>query len=347
MSPDRLHTLTRILETLASSSIPLLRGIEIEAAESDSKDFKRILTAIGQRLAAGHSLEQAISQSDTSVPRYYTTLVGIGESSGKLKEVLSTLSTYIKKSIQVRRDLISSLAYPVMLCFVSLLAMLFISNLVLPNLMELYRGFGKYPPQLTLLVVGGLNLLQRHAILLLAAVAALAVGFVVAYRTSRGRGWLTLFWLRFPFLSPWISDFFLYRFLKILSIQVAGGHTVVKALETLANLYGDNQALRDFILHAVQSVSQGIPLSKALSGSKLRASRAIQLIRLGEEAGRLSSYLEEAAMFYEERINYRLTLFKELLQPALLVVIGLGVGFLLISLFLPIFQAVSLVGGKP
>lgn len=342
MNSSDLIAFTRVMETLATSSIPFAKGLELEWLETEDKRSQRVIGNILKELKGGAPLHRALEISDKGFPQYYLALVAIGEESGRLAQIFQLLSKDLLATQKRNRELAAALIYPLVLLISSFVALLFISKFVVPQLLELYRGFGKTPPPFTLFVVNLISGVMERP-LLLSSFALGVAGIILAYfRQRKFRGWVTHLIFRLPFLKDYFADYFGARFFLVFSIQVSGGLTVSQALSSLAKIYSGNPFYKGEVMRAEAMVGQGQPLSKAMKGA-MPLKRGIQFIRLGEESGNLSGMLSEASAYYEARTAQRAVVFKEALQPALLLIIGAAVGTLLITLFMPIFQSADLL----
>jgi type II secretory pathway component PulF len=342
MNASDLIAFTRVMETLATSSIPFAKGLELEWLEAEDKRSQGMIGKILKELKGGVPLHEALRRSDKGFPGYYLALVAIGEESSRLAQIFQLLTKDLLSTQKRNREITAMLIYPVVLLVSSALALLFISKFVVPQLLELYKGFGKAPPEFTLFVVNLISgIMERPQIIFLAVFAVGAL--ILAYFKNPGfKGSVTKLGFRVPYLKDWLSDYFGARFFLVFSVQVSGGLTVSQALSSLTKLYTGNPFFKREVGRVEAEVSRGTPLSRAMKGA-IPLKRAVQYVRLGEESGNLSGMLAEASHYYEARVAQRSVVFKEALQPALLLIIGAAVGTLLITLFMPIFQSADLL----
>lgn len=341
-SGEELFLITRVFETISSSSIPIVQGVKIEALEGGDQRTKDFFTSLRYQLESGHSLTASIKNTGFVFPGIYLGMTAAGEKSGKLAETFSLLSGYLKKSNQIRKDLINAAIYPAILATATILSFIFIANFVVPQFADLYASLGKKLPAATQMALWVFDFSKRYFLMILLAAIGFSVLVWASIRNPRLVGSVTAFALKIPFARIWVSDFFLYRFLKVLSIQLSGGENIVKSLETIKDLYIENLFFSAYTQKILTGVSQGLPLSKSMS-NEIPAGRAILYINLGELAGKTSTYLDEASKFFEERVNQRLVALEKSAQPVLIFIVGTLIAAMAVSLFLPLYTASSII----
>ena len=339
LNNDNLLFVTRIFHIITSSSIPLRQGLKFEIEENNESAVKELLARVLLKLETGQNLSNALETSGFRFSPYYVGMVHSGEVSGTLPSVFELLYGYLKKDIELKRQIIQASVYPLIMLVIALIVLSFLFNFVFPGFIELYSGFGKTLPWMTLFVFGIYQTVKDNVFIIPSLFAGLIIITGLIYRVKVIKKTLTALVASLPKIGKIMSEFFLYRFFTLLSVQVSGGRTVSQSLDSFIGIFG-NDFYNEYITRIHTNVQKGNVLSKAMKGS-LYTGRAIEYIRIGEESGKLPLMLQEAAGYYEGRVTHRLELFKQVLQPILIFIIGALIGIILVAVFLPIYSITS------
>ena len=322
--------------TLVKAGLPILRALDLLAERAASPRLRPLLMDVRQRVREGASLSEALEQQGV-FPKVYCTSVLAGEKSGNLTGVLDYYIVYQRVSTGFRRRLLASLVYPVILVSAATGIVLYLVSYVIPQFARLYSELNIELPGPTRLLTS-LALEYRGYALTLAGLIALGlVGVYLWSRTEEGGRAVDRLKLRLPiFGQTWIK-FHVAQLSRTLSTLLAGGTPLVAALETSAGAAG-TRLITEAVAHAATRVREGQSLHASLAETKLMPEVALEMVEVGEATGALAPMLSSVAEFYEEEVNLRLQALVALINPLILMFMAVVIGFILISLYLPIFS---------
>lgn len=322
--------------TLVKAGLPILKGLELLAARAGSPRLRPILSDVRDRVRNGALLSEAFEQQGI-FPKVYSTSVLAGEKSGNLSGVLDQYVAYQQVSTGVRKKLLATLVYPIILVTVATLILSYIFAYVIPQFAKLYRELNielPYPTQVLIAIT------QQFRIYALLGVAVILGSVMAAYAWSRSeQGGVTLdrLKLRLPIVGDTWIKFQFAQFARTLSTLQVGGTPLVAGLETAADAVSSRLVARA-IREATQRVREGQSLHEALAGTGLMPELALEMVEVGEASGALAQMLNSSAEFYEQEVNLRLSTLVSIVEPVILIFMGIVVAFILISLYLPIFS---------
>ncbi|MBI4461391.1 MAG: type II secretion system F family protein [Acidobacteria bacterium] len=327
--------------TLIRAGLPILRSLDLLAERAARPALRAFLTDVRQRVRAGADLSQAF-RAQGVFPEVYTASLLAGERSGNLTGVLDQYIAYQKVSGSVRRRLLTVLVYPALLVVFSSIVLGVVITYVVPRFAELYAELRAELPFLTQLVINFALHVRSSVLLILAAVVAGAAVAVPWSRTAGGGRVLDRVKLGLPVVGDIWLKFRVAQFARTLSTLLAGGIPLVTSLETARDSIG-GPLLRDTVDRAAHRVREGQPLHRALVDPGLVPELMLEMVEVGEATGSLAQMLASVAEFYEEDLNTRLTALMALVEPLVLVFMGLVIAFILVALYLPVFSLATLV----
>jgi type IV pilus assembly protein PilC len=328
------------LATLLKAGMPLVQSLEILRRRIDNPVFKAVLDDVHERVRSGASLSEAFNAHGTLVPGVYTASLLAGEKSGNLEQVIRRYVAYTKVIASVKRRTISALVYPAILTVLSLIVVGIIVLRVVPAFAGFYGQFGRELPLSTRVIVAASGFLASYFFLLAAALVAAGAGFWMWLRKPGHRVHLDRFVLRLPFLGSVVQRFSTSQAARTLATLLGGGIPLVTALEIAARAIG-NQYMAQQLEVAGQQVREGKALAAAMLERRIFPDVAIKMVEVGESTGALQDMLNSLADFYDEEIDTTLTRFVTLVEPILLVTMGLVIAALLLALYMPLFQLSS------
>jgi type IV pilus assembly protein PilC len=328
--------LNQQFNTLIKAGLPILKSLDLLATRASSPKLRPVISQIRDRVREGKSLSEAVDEAGV-FSKVYSTAILAGEKSGNLPGVLEQYIAYQRVSTGVRKKILASLVYPVLLISVAIVIVTYLVTVVIPKFALLYRDLGAELPAPTRLLIA---LTVDYRFVFLGAVAALALAAVAIFLWSRSEEGGTAF-DRFKFRLPVIGDtllkFQVAQFSRTLSTLLSGGTPLVAGLQTASDAI-TSKLLRATVTQATQMVREGESLHSALASKGVMPEMALDMIEVGESSGALSPMLNSVAEFYEEEVNLRSGALVSLIEPILLIFMGLLVAFILISLYLPIFS---------
>ena len=322
--------------TLIRAGLPILSSIELLARRQKVPHFRAQLEDVATRVKNGESISESF-EAQGGFPIVYTTTLLAGERSGNLEEVLQRYLDFQRVSLTFRKKLVASLIYPAVLVVMVLGLFVFLVTFVVPRFAELYEQLGtKLPPQTVLLLALGKDA-QNYGVYAVAVLALLIFLFVRWMKTDSGAAAVDKVRIALPLVGPVWLKYQVGLFSRTLSTLLKGGLPLVPSLETAARSI-DSRQISNAVFSSVDTVREGKGLSSSLEATKVFPELAVEMIEVGESTGALPQMLNSVAEFFEEDVQTSLTAAMSLIEPIILIVMGLVVVTILISLYLPIFQ---------
>jgi type IV pilus assembly protein PilC len=328
--------LNQQFNTLIKAGLPILRALDLLATRASAPKLRPVITQIRDQVREGKSLSEAVAEAGM-FSKVYSTAILAGEKSGNLSGVLDYYIAYQRVSTGVRKKILATLVYPVLLITVAIIIVTYLVTGVIPKFALLYRDLNVTLPAPTRVLIA---LTVDYRWIFLAAVGCLvlaAVGVFLWSRTEEGGTSFDRFKFRLPIIGDTLLKFQVAQFSRTLATLLTGGTPLVAGLQTATDAI-TSKLLRSTVADATQMVREGESLHAALSSRHVMPEMATDMIEVGESSGAISPMLNSVAEFYEEEVNLRLAALVALIEPVLLIFMGLFVAFILISLYLPIFS---------
>jgi type IV pilus assembly protein PilC len=328
--------LNQQFNTLIKAGIPILRALELLATRASSPKLRPVIAQIRDQVREGKSLSEAVAEAGV-FSKVYSTAILAGEKSGNLPGVLDYYIAYQRVSTGVRKRIVATLIYPALLVTVAVCIVTYLVTQVIPKFALLYRDLNVELPAPTRLLI---TLTVDYRLVFLGVVAALvlaAVGVFLWSRTEEGGKVVDRLLFGLPVVGETLLKFQVAQFSRTLSTLLTGGTPLVAGLQTATDAI-TSKLLRVTVAQATQMVREGESLHVALASKGVIPKLAVDMIEVGESSGALSPMLNSVAEFYEEEVNLRLSALVSLIEPLLLICMGLFIAFILISLYLPIFS---------
>jgi type IV pilus assembly protein PilC len=334
--------LNQQFNTLIKAGIPILRALDLLATRATTPKLRPVITQIRDRVREGKSLSEAVDEAGV-FSKVYSTAILAGEKSGNLAGVLDFYIAYQKVSTGVRKKILASLVYPVLLVVVATVIVTYLVTAVVPKFAVLYRDLDVELPTSTKLLMA-LTVDYRFVVLgVMGVLALLALGVFLWSRTEEGGATFDRLKFRLPVIGDTLLKFQVAQFSRTLATLLTGGTTLVTALQTASDAL-TSKLLRVTILRATQMVREGESLHGSLASTGVLPEMALDMVEVGESSGALGPMLTSIAEFYEEEVSLRLGALVSIIEPVMLIFMGIIVAFILISLYLPIFS-LSMSGG--
>ncbi len=323
--------------TLVRAGLPILNALDLLIKQQKSEFFRHVLQNVRERVKSGELLSDAFAAQGV-FPKIYTTTLLAGEKSGNLEEILTRYITFQRMALSFRKKVMVALFYPAVLVVLIILMLTFLMTYVVPEFANLYAQIStsNQLPPLTQFMLSVGTVTRRYFLLFLGAVL-LAVALVWRWKQSdRGAAAFDRTRLRIPLLGGIWLKYQVAMFARMLATLLAGGIPLVPALQTAGSSMGSRYVAQG-VLKASDRVREGMPLAGSLTETGVFPELAIEMIEVGESTGALPVMLTSVAEFYEEDVQAAQTAVMSLIEPAILITMGLIVGFVLIALYLPIF----------
>lgn len=321
--------------TLVRAGLPILNALDLLIRRQKNAFFRTILENVRDRVRSGELLSDAFAAQGI-FPKMYTTTLMAGEKSGNLEEVLNRFIAFQRLTISFKKKLKASLVYPALLVTMVTIMLSFLVTYVVPRFGELYQSLNAQLPAITVFMLELGTGARKYVFLFLGAVVALIVLFWRWKNTERGGDRIDRFVQSLPGLGPIITKYQVANFSRIMATLLTGGLPLVPALETAGASVGSRH-MANGVTDAVKKVREGRPLARSLEEQGTFPDLAVEMIEVGESTGALPAMLISVAEFYEEDVQAALTAAMALIEPVILIFMGVIVAFVLISLYLPIF----------
>jgi type IV pilus assembly protein PilC len=330
------------LATLLKAGMPLVQSLDLLRSGISDALFRSVLDTVYERVKAGAALSDAFDEHGTLFPRVYTASLMAGERSGSLEVVLRRYVSYTKLAGAVRRKTLSALIYPAVLVTLALVVVSIIVLKLVPAFSEFYASFHAELPLVTRLIVRLSTALSEHIVLVLAGLVIAGAAATLWVRQPAVRLQLDRTLLRLPWVGDVARKFAIAQLARTLATLLGGGIPLVNALEVARRSIGNRHMARE-LEHVAQAVREGQGLAATMRTTGLFPDVAVKMTEVGEATGALQEMLNSLAEFYDEEVETRMDRFVTLVEPVLLITMGLVIAALLLALYMPLFQLTSVI----
>ena len=342
VSRRALAVFTRQFATMLNAGLPLLSCLEILAKQTESPALRRVLGEVRTDVEGGLSLADALRRQPKVFDNLYVNMVESGETGGALDVILVRLANYLEKSAALIRKIRGAMIYPVIILTVAIIAIAILLIFVIPVFARMFQGVGAELPAMTRLVVGLSNLLKVWALPMLIVLIAVFTILRRWHKTESGAKTIDPILLKLPVFGNLIRKQAIARLSRTLSTLLSSGVPIIDALEITAKSSG-NWLIEDAILKARTSIKGGENIADPLSKTAVFPPMVTQMIAIGEASGGLDEMLSKVADFYDAEVDQAVENLTAALEPVIMVVLGGVVGFIVISMYLPIFQLATTI----
>jgi type IV pilus assembly protein PilC len=338
-----LTVFTRQIATMINAGLPLVQSLEVLASQQPNKQFKKILTKIREDVEGGLTFAASLKQHPSVFTPLYMSMVEAGEAGGFLDTVLNRLAGYIEKSMTLRRKVKGAMIYPATIITVAVAVVIFLLIFVIPTFKALFEGFGAALPLPTRIVLELSRLVKTHLLAGLGTLVGAVFGVRFYYRTEKGKKVIDSLLLRLPIIGQLIRKVSVAKFTRTLGTLVSSGVPILDGLNITARVAG-NKVVEEAILKTRSSIAEGKTIADPLGASGIFPPMVVQMISVGEQTGALDSMLAKIADFYDAEVDQAVANLTTLLEPLMIVFLGVVVGGVIIAMYLPIFKLVTVVG---
>jgi general secretion pathway protein F len=337
VSQQQLLQFTRELGTLLSAGLPLDRSLSILGGLVEGGELSKILRSLVEAVRAGKSLAASMGEHPDVFPKIYVNMIRAGEAGGILEGVLRYLTEYLESTLALKEEVKSALIYPAILASAAGLSLIVMFVFVIPRFSAIFKDVNKSLPLITKLVINLSLTLSQYGWIILLVVVGMVAAAIYYIRTPEGKAEWDRFCLRSWLLGELVRKFETARFARTLSALMKGGVPLLESLGTVQGVIG-NHLLARAITQVQVRVREGKGMARPLSESGLFPPLALNMIAVGEETGKLDAMLAEIANYYDQEVKRTTKRLTALLEPALILVMGLIVGVVVISMLLAIFS---------
>ncbi len=334
---------TRQLATMIDAGLPLVQSLEILASQQENRAFKKIIREIREDVEEGATFAGALRKHPSTFNELFTNLVVAGEEGGILDNILTRLANYIEKAEALKKKVRSALVYPSTIVAVATIVVMILLIFVIPVFEQMFRSAGQTLPLPTLIVITLSRFIKKYVFIVIPGFLLLLYLFSRYYQTENGKTVIDRITLKLPVFGSLLRKIAIARFSRTLGTLVSSGVPILDGLNIVSRASG-NKTIETAILNARASIREGETIAEPLNRSGVFTPMVIQMISVGESTGALDSMLSKIADFYEEEVDVTVTNLTSLLEPFLMVFLGVVIGGVVISMYLPIFQIASAVG---
>jgi type IV pilus assembly protein PilC len=339
-----LTSFTRQFSAMMQAKISLIHVLEIICAQSESKVLKDILGKIKNDVQSGVQLHQSMAAYPKIFSQFYINMVRVGEMTGKLDYMLNKVAVYLEKMNSLRRKLIQSLSYPLLIIGVAISSVAFLLTYVVPSFADMFRDFDAELPAITVFLMMVSDFIVQYFWIFIFLIIIIILGSRAYIKTENGRKNWSLLLLYLPIAGPILKKNYISHFSRTLSILLESGVPMLNALKVTADSIPNIIVERE-INQMAYFAEKGERLTRSMQRSKVFPPMVTQMITVGEETAQLDKMLEKAAEYYEDEMEATLTNLTTVMEPVIIIVLGIVLGTILIALYMPLFDLVNILPG--
>jgi type IV pilus assembly protein PilC len=336
--------MTRQFATMIDAGLPLVQCLEILFSQQDNRTFKRILKNIKEDVEEGSTFADALKRHPDVFDDLFVNLVAAGEIGGILDIILNRLAAYIEKAAKLKKKVKGAMTYPIVVMVIAIMVVAVILIFVIPVFESMFADFGKALPVPTQIVVALSDLLKNYILYLIVGFVLLVFAFRRFYKTDKGRALVDKLVLKVPVFGMLIRKVAVAKFTRTLGTMISSGVPILDSLDIVAATAG-NMTIEEAIRETRRSISEGRTIAEPLADSDVFPSMVVQMISVGEATGALDTMLSKIADFYDDEVDAAVDALTAMLEPFMMVFLGITIGGLVVSMYLPIFQMAGAMGG--
>jgi type IV pilus assembly protein PilC len=343
VSEKEIVIFTRQFATMIDAGLPLVQCLEILTSQQENKIFKKVLVETRQSVEGGSTFAAALKQHPKVFTSLYANMVEAGEAGGILDTILNRLAQYMEKAMALKKKVKSAMIYPSTIVTVALAVVIFLLIFVIPTFKAMFEGFNTTLPLPTQIILETSRLVRAYFIYAAVAIAAGIFALRGWYQTAAGRTAIDAFLLKTPVFGILIRKVAVAKFTRTLGTLISSGVAILDGLDITARTAG-NKIVEQAVLRTRASIAEGKTIAEPLKASGVFPPMVVQMIAVGEQTGALDAMLGKIADFYDEEVDTAVTNLTSLLEPMLMVFLGVVIGGVVIAMYMPIFKLIQVVG---
>jgi type IV pilus assembly protein PilC len=340
-----LVVFTRQLATMVDAGIAIVQSLQGLADQSPNKAMRDVIRDICTRVESGESLSEALQKHPKAFSKLYVSMVAAGEKGGLLAEILARLATYLESSARLRRKVKTTMMYPIVVSTVAIGITIFLLVKVVPVFKDVYASFGAKLPAPTEILISISDFMGHYWLFAVVGLIALVYGWLSFIKTKGGRNFWDTYRIRLPVFGPIAHKICLVRFTRTLASLIRSGVPILEVLQIVSQTV-DNTVMEKAIKTASSDIERGEGIATAFSKHPVFPSMIVRMISAGEQTGNIDNMLERVSNFLDEEVETMLSGLMSLLEPLLIVFLGLLIGAMVICMYLPIFNLGNIVSGN-
>jgi len=335
---------TRQFATMIDAGLPLVQCLDILSSQQENKTFKTILLKVKEDVESGATFADALGKHPKAFNELYVNLVAAGEVGGILDTILNRLAVYIEKALKLKKQVKSAMTYPMTIIGIAILVIAVILIFVIPQFSSMFADFGSTLPLPTIIVIAISDFIQDYFLVIIGAIAFFIFAVKRIYATNKGRDVMDRWSLKLPVFGMLIRKVAVAKFARTLSTMISSGVPILDGLDIVRKTAG-NRTIEKAIAHVTVSISEGKTIAEPLKESGVFPAMVCQMIEVGEQAGALDAMLSKIADFYDDEVDDAVGNLTAMMEPLLMLFLGVTVGGLVIAMYLPIFKLAGVAGG--
>jgi len=341
-SPEDLVIFSRQLATMVDAGIPLVGALDALQDQMERAGFKNIVKKVRDNVEGGLSLSESLSKQPNVFSPFFINMVRAGESSGDLDEILDRVAIYMEKTIALVRKVKSSLIYPAVVIFMAIAITMFLIIFVVPTFKNIFSTIGVSLPVPTLILIAISDMLRKWIIIVIIVLCAFIFILSKLIKTEKGALAWDRMLLKIPVIGPLLRKVAVARFARTLSTLQKSGVSILTALEIVGKTSG-NKVIEMAVIKTKLSIKEGESIAQPLAASKVFPPMVTRMISVGEQTGKLEEMLSKIADFYESEVDAAVSGLTSLIEPLIIAFLGIVVGGIVVSMFLPIVKLIQVV----
>lgn len=333
---------TRQLATMIDAGLPIVQALDLLAQQTENKIFSGVIATLKHDVESGLAFAESLAKHPTVFDELYTNMVSAGELGGMLDTILVRLAAYMEKAVKLRAKIKSAMIYPISVIGIAVLVTALLLVYVIPVFGEMFASFGEELPLPTQIAINLSSVALAYFWYMLAGIVGTIIGIRAYYRTERGRQVIDGIVLRLPIVGDIFRKTAVARFTRTLSTLVSSGVPILDSLAITGKTAG-NKVVENAVLAARQSISEGKTLADPLIRSQVFSPMVCQMVQVGETTGALDAMLSKIADFYDDEVDTAASNLTTLVEPVVILFLGVVIGGIIVSMYLPIFQLGSVL----
>ena len=344
VSKRELAIFTRQFATMIDAGLPLVQCLDILGLQQENQAFKKVILKVKEDVESGSTFADALGKHPHVFDELFVNLVSAGEVGGILDTILSRLAAYIEKAMKLAKQVKSAMVYPSTILAVALIVTVVLLVYVIPIFGDMFKDFGATLPLPTQFVMAISGYTRKYFLVGVVLLVLLVMGIRWYYKQENGRRRIDRLLLRVPIFGDLLRKIAVARFSRTLGTMVSSGVPILESMDIVAKSAG-NKVIEEAILRARTSISEGKTIAEPLADSKVFPVMVTQMVSVGEATGALDTMLNKIADFYDDEVDAAVGALTSLLEPMLMIFLGVVIGGLVIAMYLPIFKLAGVVGG--
>ncbi len=344
VSQGEVAIFTRQFAVMLNAGLPLVQCLEAIGSQHANAAFRNILDQVRSDVEGGSTLSDAMARHPKVFDPLFTNMIAAGEAGGMLDTILQRLSSFIEKIVKLKRAVRSAMIYPSIILFVAVAVVTVIMWKVIPVFRTLFEGFNVELPLITRMVIGLSSFVESYILFMVVALGLAAFGVRAYYNTENGRHIVDSNLLRVPILGEILRKIAVARFTRTLATLLTSGVPILEGLDITSRTAG-NAVLEDVVRQLRKQIEEGKTLAEPMRLSKFFPAMVVQMVSVGESTGELDNMLVKVADYYEEEVDVVVANLLTIMEPVLMVILGVIVGTIVIAMYMPLFKLIRVLSG--